>query len=315
MLSGGEWLKRPERALVLLKPQYLGDAVMACPLIDSVAAVYAETVVMCGPLVTEVLQDRADKVRFKTGEKISGIAPVLRAARRLRTLGINHAYLVNRSFRSALALRLSGIPVRVGHATEGRGFLLTNRVPYDSQKFEAACYLDLARAMNVSTADPKPRLCVSDDEKATAFPLLEGAEIGVQPGARYPLKQVPMAVMAEVVSALLSRGRKVVLLGGPDEVSQAQEFQALLNEKCVNLAGQLPIRQTLGTLANLKLMLGSDTGLLHLAAAVGCPTVSVFGPNPASKWGHDYAPHKVIEAPDGDIRKVTAKTILESCNL
>ena len=308
-------MKRPKRALVLLKPQYLGDAVMACPLIDSVADAYAETVVMCGPLVTEVLQDRADKVRFETGEKISGIAPVLRAARRLRSLGIDHAYLVNRSFRSALALRLSGIPIRVGHATESRGSLLSTRVPYDSQKFEAECYLDLVRAMNISAADAKPSLCVSDSEKEAVETLLEGAEIGVQPGARYPLKQVPLPVMAEVVSALQSKGNKVVLLGGPDEVSQAQEFQSLLYEKSVNLAGELSIRQTLGVLSNLKLMLGSDTGLMHLAAAVGCPTVTAFGPNPASKWGHDYAPHKVVEVPSGDIRQVDAATLLCACDL
>src|SRR6185503_16759859 len=161
MLCGGEWLKRPERALVLLKPQYLGDAVMACPLIDSLSATYAETIVMCGPLVAEVLQDRANNVRFEKGEKISGIAPVLRTAKTIRSLGIDHVYLVNRSFRSALATRIAGIPFRIGHATETRGYLLTNRTAYDPAKFEAECYLDLARTMNIETADGKPKLCVA----------------------------------------------------------------------------------------------------------------------------------------------------------
>ena len=308
-------MKRPERALVLLKPQYLGDAVMACPLIDSLSATYAETIVMCGPLVQEALQDRSQKVRFERGEKISGIAPVLRTAKTIRSLGIDQVYLVNRSFRSALSMRIAGIPFRIGHTTEARGYLLTNRVPYDPVKFEAECYLDLARTMNVETADAKPKLCVSDAEKNSVSSLLQGAAVGVQPGARYPQKQVPLSVMAEVVRTLHSRGQRVVLLGGPEEAEQAKNFCALLEEPALDLTGKLAIRQTLGALANLKLMIGSDTGLMHLAAAVGCPTVTVFGPNPASKWGHRYGPHTVIEAPGGNMSLIRAGAILEVCDL
>jgi len=300
---------------VLLKPQYLGDAVMACPLIDSISASYAETVVMCGPLVAEVLQDRANGIRFETGEKISGTEPVLRTAKTMRSLNVDHVYLVNRSFRSALSTRIAGIPFRIGHATEARGYLLTNRIAYDPAKFEAECYLDLARTMNVETAEGKPKLCVAEEEKAEARQVLQGAEIGVQPGARYPQKQVPLSVMAEVVRNLQSRGQKIALLGGPEEAEQARHFCTLLEEDALDLTGKLAIRQTLGALANLKLMIGSDTGLMHLAAAAGCPTVTVFGPNPASKWGHRYAPHKVIEAPGKDIQKVDAATILRACDL
>ena len=308
-------MKRPERALVLLKPQFLGDAVMACPLIDSIAAEYAETVVMCGPLVQEVLQDRAEKVHFETGEKISGIAPVFRAARRLRSLEVQHAYLVNRSFRSALALRLARIPVRIGHNTEGRGFLLTNKVHYDPIKFESKCYLDLAKAMYVPLADEKPKLCVSEQETTSAKPRMQSATIGIQPGARYPQKQIPLPVLAEVVRSIRSKGKKVVLLGGPDEAAQAKAFQNSLEQEVVNFAGELSIRQTLGTLANLECMIGSDTGLMHLAAAVGCPTITVFGPNPASKWGHRYLPHHVIEAPGGKMRGVSAERILSALSI
>ena len=295
---------------MLLKPQYLGDAVMACPLIDSISAAYAKTIVMCGSLVAEVLHDRANSVRFEKGEKISGVAPVLRTAKTIRSLNVDHVYLVNRSFRSALSTRIAGIPFRIGHATEGRGYLLTNRIAYDPAKFEAECYLDLARAMNVETAEGTPKLCVNDEEKSAAKELLQGAEIGVQPGARYPQKQVPLSVMAEVVRKLQSQGQRIVLLGGPEEAEQTKHFCTLLEKESLDLTGKLAIRQTLGALANLKLMIGSDTGLMHLAAAVGCPTITVFGPNPASKWGHRYGPHKVIEAPEGNMSRISAKAIL-----
>jgi heptosyltransferase-2 len=310
MLSGGNLAPRSERALILLKPQFIGDAVMAAPLIDALAEAYERPLVFCGSLVRQVLADRADKVEFIEGSKISGVAPVFRAARRFKELGIQHAFLVNRSFRSALAARLGGIPIRVGHATEGRGMLLTHSVPYDEAKFEADCYLDLARTMNVEGSDVRPRLSVTEGEKVTAAGLLDGATIGVQPGARYPNKQVPLRVMAEVCNACVTEGACLALLGGADEVSFAAEFEAMLRVPVRTLVGKLDIRQTMGALFHLKWMLGSDTGLMHLAAAVGAPTVTVFGPNPASKWGHNYEPHKVIEAPTGDINRVTAEMIL-----
>lgn len=302
-------MKRPERAIILLKPQYLGDAVMACPLIDSLAAAYGRPVVMCGPLVQEVLEGRSESVSFEQGAKITGIRAVFQTARQLRTLKIEHAFVVNRSFRSALAARLAGIPMRVGHATEGRGFLLTHKVPYDEAKFEADCYLDLARALQIPITCEKPRL------EANADPSLVGnATIGLQPGARYPNKQVPLKVMAEVARDLQNRGHHLALLGGRDERKFVDPFQELLREPALDLVGMLDIRGTMAALRSLKLAIGSDTGLMHLAAALGTPTVTVFGPNPSSKWGHDYPPHRVLTAESQDVRLVRAEAILASAD-
>jgi ADP-heptose:LPS heptosyltransferase len=81
-------------------------------------------------------------------------------------------------------------------------------------------------------------------------------------------------------------------------------------DDAVDLAGKCSIRETMGLLAGLRLTAGSDTGVMHLAAGVGCPTLTVFGPNPASKWGHLYPPHRVIEACGGDIKTVSAADLV-----
>lgn len=279
---------------------------MACPLIDSVAESYSETIVMAGPLVQQILWDRKDRIRLETGHKISGVGPVLRAARQIRHLGVGSAFILNRSFRSALAVRLAGIPVRVGHSTEGRGFLLTHRTAYDESRFEAECFLDLIRLLDVPAVAFRPTLTAQGEESAA----LGEAEIGLQPGARYPEKQIPLAVMAEVAAHLQSQGRKIALFGGEDETEAASQFEDMLAEKPINLVGRLPIRKTLATLARLRAMVGSDTGLMHLAAAVGCPTVTVFGPNPAAKWGHRYPPHQVLEAPGGSMARTDPDALL-----
>ncbi len=295
-----------ERVLVLLKPQFLGDAVMATPLIDALVSSGRETVVMCGAAVQQLLADRKGRVAFAHGEKIAGVRPVLRAARAIRALDVSTAFVVNRSFRSALAVRLARVKRRIGHTTEGRGFLLTHSVRYDPVRFEAECYLDLARAEGITLGDPKPILCVD--------PIERGCVFGIQPGARYVEKQVPMATMAAVANGLIAQGYSGVLLGGPDEVEDCLRFANLLNGPIMNLSGQGSIRDTMAVLAGLRVMIGSDTGLMHVAAAVGCPTVTVFGPNPASKWGHRYAPHEVLEAPKGKVGRVPSEEILGAVN-
>jgi len=305
-------LKRRERAIILLKPQFLGDAVMACPLIDAAVAAYEHVTVSCGPIVRQVLDDRADRVHFLEGGKISGVAPVLRTARQLRNQDFHVAFIVNRSFRSALAVRLAGIPIRVGHSTEGRGFLLTHRVRYDALRPESECQLDLIANLGLPRVDPRPSLSVHPGEVEAIGALIKGIQIGVQPGARYPEKQIPLPVLAEIVNRLVASGHSVALFGGPDEEPYVDRFQSLLQSSLPSFVGKLAIRESMAAMARLNLMIGSDTGLMHLAAAVGCPTVTVFGPNPAQKWGHNHPPHQVLEAPRGSMVRLTADDLWPS---
>ncbi len=283
---------------------------MACPLLDTVLANYKLPLVMAGGLVSELLTDRRSAAEFVPGAKIRSVRPVLRAAKRIRGLGICAGFLVNRSFRSALALRLAGVPERIGHTTEGRGFLLTKRVRYDPVKFESDCYLDLARACSLEPADIKPKLTVENAERAGGLALVEGANVGFQPGARYSKKQIPVERLAAVAKELARRGHRIATFGGAEESADASRFESIVGGGVVNLVGRCGIRETLAAMSALRAMVGSDTGLMHAAAAVGVPTITVFGPNPASKWGHDYHPHRVLVAPGRDVRKFEAERVL-----
>lgn len=301
-----------ERVLVWLKPNYLGDAVMACPLLDSIAGEFERPSVLAGDLVADLLRDRAGKLEFVRAERPRRLVATLKFARELKEQKFRAVFVVNRSFRSALAARLAGIRHRIGHATEGRGFLLTHRVAYDASRFEAECYLDLVRAYGLPVGSAEPRIEVGSDERERGRELLAGATIGVQPGARYAEKQLPVERLAEVGIDLRSRGRTLACLGGAEESVDAKTFAAIVGSGVVDLVGKCTIRETLGCLAELEQMIGSDTGLMHAAAAVGCPTVTVFGPNPASKWGHHYGRHRIIEAPDGDVSRVSSAEVLRA---
>ena len=300
-----------DRLLVWLKPQFIGDAVMAMPILDGLIADGRKPIVYASPLIQDVLGDRRQNVEFTDGKKLSGIGPVLNEAKRLRAMNLDAVILINRSFRSALAARLARIPIRVGHQTEGRGFLLSHKLRYDPAKNEAECYLDLSRLLGLNYPWIPPKIAVSPDEAVAGLKWLQGATVGIQPGARYAEKQVPASVMAEVANALVNSGYKLALLGGKDEIEAAERFQGLLTQPAVNIVGKTSMRGSLGALSQLKVMIGSDTGLMHLACASGIGTVTVFGPNPASKWGHTWGENRVLEAPQGRIGDVTAEQILD----
>lgn len=304
----------PSRVAVSMKG-YIGDTVMALPLLGSLQSQLGEghLKILAPTIVSDVLGETWSE-RFIQLSAKRGLKSLAEQVRVLKSLQPEAVILVNRSFRSALAAWLSRVPVRVGHATEGRATLLTKSLPYGPHEPEAECYAKLAALAGFSSVESYvPCLSVSQDEKEHGRQIVSqfpdpSKVIAIQPGARHEDKSLPKMVVVEVIQNLSSRGFRPILVGGADETAVAQQVLAKTN--ATNLVGKLSLRQTIGLLANLAFVIGADTGMMHLAAAVHTPTVTVFGPNSAKKWGHHYVPHKVLAAPDGKMAKVTADEII-----
>lgn len=294
------------RTLLWIKPQYFGDAVLALPLLDTLAASGRQVVVRAMPAVLELIRDREGPVEGLPAVKFRGIADLIATSRTLRSMNFDEAILTDRTFRSALAIKLAGIPVRVGHATDLRSPLLTLRSPYDELKSEVECFLDLARLLELAPTTNVPRLSLLPDEIVT----FTSPTIGFQPGARYKSKQWPPDRLAVVATEMLNRGFEVALFGGKEEKHAAAEFTSRLRSGAVhNFAGIGTIRESMARIAACRAMVGSDTGLMHVAAALGTPTLTLFGPNPSSKWGHFEPPHRVIEASRGAIEEISVEEV------
>lgn len=301
------------RVLIWLKPRFIGDAVMATCLVDALRGVVGERFLRASPPIREIYADRAPGLEFVEAANIKRPTVLLRHARELRRLGFDVAVLVDRSFRAALAARLAGIPVRIGHSTEGRSFLLTHSLPYDNKKFEAECYLDLLEPLGARRPEARPSVAVSAGERAAGARLVGECVVGVNPGGRHNFKHLPYRTTAQVARRLQERGFKVALLGGKQDREHAEALVRLGLSPHADLVGKTSIREALGALANLRLVFGSDSGLMHLAAAVGTPTVTAFGKEPASKWGYLYEPHAPIQAPRGRLDRVSADSVFEAC--
>lgn len=285
---------------------------MVEPLVTTLAESYSHVDVLALPSVQQVLGHLDGQVSFVHMEKVKKLRDTMVQARKIRRKGYDVAFLVNRSFRTAILARLAKIPVRVGHGTEGRSFLLTKSVPYDADDFEAKSYTDLARALDLDVKREEPLLAVSKREREEGAVLASGAAVAMQPGARHDYKRVPTDLLAAVGNVVQSKGYRIVFVGGPEEAAAGEALAARLGEPPVNLIGRTSIRQTLSVLANVKSAVGSDTGVMHLAAGLGIPTVTAFGPTPAIKWGHHYAPHMVLQAPNQDLSQLEPDVLVHA---
>lgn len=303
---------RSEKILIYLKPNFLGDAVMATPVMRVLAQNFETPTVLASPHIQEMLKEDTQGLHMVAPGPQRGLPAVMREARRLRAMKFDTVVLVNRSIRSAIIARLAGIPHRIGHVTEHRSMLLTVRVPFSKARFEAASYGDLVEAMGIPGDFSRPSLTVTRAELSRGHELIEGATVGVQPGASFEAKTMPVGPLAEVVERLYIDGQKVVMIGGDKEIRYADELQKRVKEPMVNLVGKCSLRESMGVAANLKACIGASTGIMHIAAAVECPTVTVFGPTLSSKWGHNYPPHKSIQIPSGHIEDMNAFAVAEA---
>lgn len=301
---------REDRVLLYLK-SYLGDAVMVTPLLRQLESEFSNLTIITAPFVQPVLWTPDRENRYLPANKTRSPWGVVLQANRLRREGFDVAVLVNRSFRTALISRLAGIPRRIGHGNEGRDRLLTDVIPFAEGEFEAKSSLDLGKPLGLKDGNVYPSLPLTEAERERGRSLVGQGVVGIQPGARFPKKQLPFEVQRELARRLQSEGFGIAFLGGKEEREDAERLAAELEQPVVNLVGETSLRETLGVLANLKASAGADTGLIHLAVGVGCATVAVFGPTNADKWAHAYPPHKAVRAPNKDIKQVAAESILQ----
>ena len=207
-------------------------------------------------------------------------------------------------FRTGLLGLLSGATMRVGfaRAREGAPWMYTHRVPLpgeheSSWRLLAMHAVDrnlaIVRFLGADVSRPIFHLPgLAEDEKFIRG-LLHGAEvedhtqlIALAPWSRSALKSWPLSRFVELAEELMrSSTLRVVVLGGPSELAFANEFCRLQSQGLVNLVGKLSLRQLPALLRRMKLVVGNDSSLIHLAAGVETPVLAIFGPTEPQATG------------------------------
>lgn len=282
--------------LIVRSPNWLGDACMAFPAVRAMKAGRPDMrlTVFCSAKLRELwasLPEVDDIICKESGDGL------LSVSRRIRDKGIRYdaAMLLTNSTRSTLELWLAGIPRLVSYRGSLRAHLLHQivREPDASKPPEhhVRRYLRLAMRCGAKTDDPALF--------TTGTPIAAAGvtRIGICAGAEYgPAKRWPLERFAETANAISATRPDIewVLFGAPGEKEMGEKLSAILAGKNVNLVGKTTLTTLIESLRQCRALLTNDTGTMHLAAALGVPTVSIFGSTEPVLTGPLGGKHLVI---------------------
>jgi heptosyltransferase-2 len=210
-------------------------------------------------------------------------------AARLRAEGYGRALVMPRTWKSALAPFLAGIPQRTGFAGEAR-FALVNDLRWGERALprmiDRCVALALPKCAAMPDDYPLPQLVVPKPETAAWRRRLGLTEsrpvVALAPGAVGPSKRWPAAYYAQAAQRLAAEGFSIWVLGGPGEAALAAEIAAGSDE--VRDLTDADLRHAILALASVDVAVSNDSGLLHVAAALGTPSIGIFGPTSPWHW-------------------------------
>jgi heptosyltransferase II len=216
-------------------------------------------------------------------------------ADRLRAEGYAQALVMPRTWKSALAPFLAGIPRRTGFVGEAR-FGLINDLRFGERRLprmvDRCAALALPKEEAAPAEWPLPQLSVPAAEVAAWRARLQLAPDGSQPGrpvvafapgAVGPSKRWPAVYYAELARHLAVEGNRVWVIGGPGEKELAAEIVPAGQDAIRDLTGP-DLRNAILALAAADTAVSNDSGLLHVAAALGTPAIGIFGPTSPWHW-------------------------------
>ena len=276
--------ERGDGPLLLRIPNWLGDLVLALPVVEAAAE---HPLIVLGPEpFRQLLEPRFPTIRYLAVSRAQRWAE----AGAIRALHPSRALLLTESLSSAILAWLARIPVRVGYASEGRSLFLTRAVPRAGAARSTARtreYQILAEAAGLAVRHAAPRLAAIPPETGRARAMLQGAGISegssfavLAPGASYgPAKQWGPERFATVSAALETRGVRSVLVGAAADRDASERLRRAPDAPrgLLDLTGKTSLGELVGVLAASALVVSNDSGVMHLAAALGRPTVAIFG--------------------------------------
>lgn len=321
------------KVLIATKFRFIGDTLVAIPILRAARELWpdAQIALLTGKNARAMLQNNPyldEIIEFDPTGSDRGTGPLTRLVGKLRRDRYDVSIALNRSFHSALIPWLSGVPLRAGFDSEGRGMLLNRKVGYDRDKSEIECYFDVLQAAEPSIKpDPTLELWVSTEEREEARRLIDtimsGAEsggrvLGLQPGATIEGKRWPVERFAALADRLAAQypKDKLVLVGGPDEVESAQVMMERVapetRTRLWSFVGVCNLRLSLGVLTYLDMLIGNDTAIMHAAVALGRPTVALFGPTNPRKWGHYGKNDRVVAGAGGQMASIDVDSVFRA---
>lgn len=284
------------RRVLVLSPNWLGDAVMSLPAIADVRRRYhgARLIVAARASVADLFRHTPD-VDEVVVLQWKGQALRLRSLNQdvgaLRGVEADIALLLPNAFSAAWLVQRAGIRERWGYAADLRRPMLSRAIARPKRSVhQGEYYQHLVRELGIETGPLEPSLTVPDASIAAARTLLTTSGwdatrplVAVAPGAAYgTAKRWLPSHYAELVTKLVSTGACCVLVGSAGDRETTTWILGLVPEAArahvIDLSGVTSLSSLAAVIAIAKAFVSNDSGAMHVASAVGAPVAAIFGP-------------------------------------
>ncbi|MCX5913548.1 MAG: lipopolysaccharide heptosyltransferase II [Deltaproteobacteria bacterium] len=290
------------RKVLVRTANWIGDAVMTLPALASIREGLPKRhlAVLTKPWVADLFSNHpmVDEVILYESPGIhEGVRGKWKLARELRQEQFDLAILFQNAFEAAFIAYLAGIPRRAGYNTDARGILLTRAVPVNGM-IKKGHQVDYYRAMTAGlgfqSRPSPPSLALTKSQREEGERILdsrglqrERGLIGLAPGAAYgPAKQWFPERFASLADRL-SRdwGARILIFGSQGDRGAASQLIRSARREAADFTGQTTLGQAIGLIARCRLFVTNDSGLMHVAAALGVPVVAIFGSTDPARTG------------------------------
>jgi heptosyltransferase I len=295
--------------ILLVKLSSFGDVLHALPILEALreANPFAHITWLVEAAYAPLLSGHPalDEVwiapRLRPAELLSGSNPAAlrRLLQQLRARPFDLVVDVQGLLKSAVWVAMAKSPRKVGYdRTRELSYLpLTERVtPFDPEAHAVKRYLNLAHYLGAPPAPPRFRLGLDAAADISALiPAETGASLVVlHPGARWASKLWPPASWARLAEWLREQGFRVAVTGSRADQELAAGITAQCRVPLINLAGRTSLAQLAAILRTTRMAVTTDTGVMHLAAALGTPVTALFGPTAPWRTGPFGDGHQVV---------------------
>jgi heptosyltransferase II len=282
------------KPILIVPYMWIGDFVRCHTVVKLLAQRFPDrpidvlTTTLCAPLL-DYMPGVRKGILWDLPRKRLALGQQRKLARRLRAEGYGQVLIMPRTWKSALAPFLAGIPQRTGFAGELRLGLL-NDLRWGERKLprmvDRCAALALPKTATPPPDWPLPHLVVPASEvlawRKRMGLMADSPVVAFAPGAVGPSKRWPVEHYAGVARRLAWDGIAVWVVGGPNERPLAAEITAA-GGRIRDLTGD-DLRNAILALAAADAAVSNDSGLLHIAAAVGTPSIGIFGPTSPWHW-------------------------------
>ncbi len=287
-------LSHPPSRFLFIRPGGIGDAILLIPMILCLREAYPEARI-------EVMAEKRNSGVFALCPGIDRVLRYDRPRELLSALSRRYDLVIDSEQwhrLSALVARVIRSQMSIGFGTNERKRLFTHPVGYSHDRYERDSFFALLQPLNVNIPAiiDYPFLSVPDIDQQSADKMLKTLQgepfIVLFPGASIPERCWGVENFGHLAARFRGAGIPVIVVGGREDSTAGSVI--LRDTPGLNLAGKTSLAETAGVLNRAQVLVGGDSGVLHIGAGLDVPTVSLFGPGIAEKWAPRGLQHRVI---------------------